>query len=205
MAEKTPIQPQLWTERPVEETIAVYRDWAASYDDDLAKRGYQTPMRIAQALLPFRDQITGPILDFGCGTGLSGLALKAAGFGPLHGVDITAEMLALAESKAVYDKLWLGTPGTVPAQPGDYGLIVAAGVISLGAAPPETLGQCLDALAPGALLALSFNDPTLEAGTFDAALLEQVTQGRAEVLVREHGPHLDDIGMGSDVMVLRRL
>lgn len=203
MTNKTPLKPQLWTERPVDETIAVYKDWAASYDADVSSRGYHTPKRIAEALAA--HYTGGTVLDFGCGTGISGLALRAVGIGPLHGTDITQEMLDLAAQKEVYETLWCGTPGAVPAEPGTYVAIVAAGVVSLGAAPPETLSQLLDALAPGGVLAFSFNDATLDIGSFDAVLDSEITAGRAEILSRAHGPHLDDMNMGSDVIVLRRL
>jgi len=40
-----------------------------------AEAGYDTPRRIAAALKPY-VQLNDRILDFGCGTGLSGLALQ---------------------------------------------------------------------------------------------------------------------------------
>lgn len=205
MSTKEPMRPQLWSERPVEETIAVYKDWAKDYDKDVSGRGYMTPARIAAALAVFMPDKTQPILDFGCGTGISGLALSAAGFTQIDGTDITAEMLARAEPKGVYRKLWQGEPGSNPATPGTYAAIVAAGVVSLGAAPPETLVQLVDSIAPDGLIALSFNDPTLENGTYDKALESEVDLGRVEVLFRKHGPHLQDMDMGSDVIVLKRL
>lgn len=204
MSDKEPMQPQLWTERPVKETIEVYRDWAKTYDADVTGRGYRTPGRIAAMLKPHLADNHGPILDFGCGTGISGAALAAANIGPLHGTDITDEMVAIARTKGLYDKLWVGEPGRQPARPGDYSVIVAAGVVSLGAAPPDTLDLLIDALAPGALLILSFNDPTLENGSYDARLKMHLDSGAVTLVCREHGPHLDDMQMGSDVILLRR-
>lgn len=205
MAEKTPLRPQLWTERSVEETIAVYSDWAETYDTDIHKRGYHTPARIAAALKPHLPKGDGTVLDFGCGTGISGDALRNMGIAPLHGTDITTEMLEAAASKNIYEKLWVGTPGDVPCAPGDYVAIVAAGVVSLGAAPPETLDQLVDALARGGLIALSFNDPTLADGRYDAALNAHLQNGTLALLSRAHGPHLVDMDMGSDVIILKRL
>lgn len=204
MSNKPPLRPGLWTARPVDETMQVYTDWAASYDADLASGGYHTPLRLAQALrrhLPPQARI----LDFGCGTGLSGAALRAAGFINLHGTDITPRMLEQARPKGIYQALHLGHPGAVPARPGAYDAITATGVISLGAAPPETLGLLLAALAPRGMIALSFNDPTLADGRYDAALDAHVAAQELRVLERQHGPHLDQMKMGSDVIVLERL
>lgn len=201
---KQPLNSGLWTPRPLAETIAVYSDWADSYDADLAKRGYQTPTRIAAALRA-QMQDDGPILDFGCGTGLSGIALQKLGFTPLHGTDITRNMVEKAEAKGVYEKLWIGESGEPPCQPGTYKAIVATGVISLGAAPAETMDTLLQALGPGDLFALSFNDPTLADGSYDKKLNALVESGGLEILSRQHGPHLDDMDMGADVIVTRRL
>lgn len=199
-----PMKPQLWTPRPVEETVQVYRDWAETYDDDVGGRGYETPGRLA-SLLQASLAPAAPILDFGCGTGVSGAALKAAGFATIDGTDITDAMVEKARAKDIYRRLWVGEPGAVPARPGDYDAIVAAGVISLGAAPPETLDQLIEATAPGAFIALSFNDPTLADGSYDAHLEGCIAAGRVATVARAHGPHLRDMKMGSDVILLRRV
>ena len=66
---KDVLGPSLWTPRPVNETIAVYADWADNYDAEITSRGYRTPDRLAAALSKFVPADT-PILDFGCGTGI---------------------------------------------------------------------------------------------------------------------------------------
>lgn len=204
MTEKKDVmRPALWTPRPVEEAIAIYADWADSYDADVTKRGYHTPGRIASALASFANP-GDPMLDFGCGTGLGGAALKQAGFLHLDGTDITAEMLERAEALGIYQKTWLSQPGELSFGRGVYRVIVAAGVVSLGAAPPETLGLLIATLNTGDLLALSFNDPTLQDAGYTGALDTEISEARIEVIFREHGPHLDDVDMGSDVIVLRR-
>jgi hypothetical protein len=60
--------------------------------------GYATPARLAEALAAHVPDRTAPLLDFGCGTGLSGQALRAAGFTTLDGTDITPGMLEKAEN-----------------------------------------------------------------------------------------------------------
>jgi predicted TPR repeat methyltransferase len=189
----------------VEETLDIYANWAASYDDDLAEAGYETPHRIAAALA----KLTTPdarILDFGCGTGLSGQALQIAGFKNLDGIDISAPMLNKAQIRNIYHMLWQGQPGEMTGvTAGQYDVIVAAGVVSLGAAPPETLSMIIDYLAPEGLIGLSFNDPTLDHGSYEAVLGQEISLDRVSTLSCTHGPHLRQQEMGSNVIVLQRL
>ena len=203
MSDKQVLRPGLWTPRPVEETIAVYADWADTYDEEVSARGYRTPDRLAKALAGFADPET-RILDFGCGTGIGGAALRKAGFTHLDGTDITKEMLSKAEARKIYEKTWVSTPAEMGFADGAYPVIVAVGVISLGAAPPETLAPVFAKLPQQGLLALSFNDPTLEDARYEAALQHACNVHGGEVVFREHGPHLDDVGMGSDVIIVCR-
>ncbi|MEO0391138.1 MAG: class I SAM-dependent methyltransferase [Pseudomonadota bacterium] len=207
MTEET-LNPKLWTPRTVAETQEVYAGWADSYEADVTAMNYATPARVAEAIRPHVSPPE-PILDFGCGTGLSGLALAQQGYHTIDGTDISEQMLAHAYDKQhggqdVYRNLWLGTPGSVQATPGDYAAIIATGVISLGAAPPDMLRILLDALGPEGILAFSFNDPTLADAAYTDALAEVIADGTARQLFRQHGPHLSDKVTGSDVIVLRR-
>jgi predicted TPR repeat methyltransferase len=111
-------------------------------------------------------------------------------------------MVEIARDKGIYEELWVGAPGA--ALPRSYDAIVAVGVVSLGAAPPATLSLLIGHLAPGGILAMSFNDPTIENGSYDAVLDNHVAAGDVALLSREHGPHLAAKDMGSDVIVLRR-
>ncbi len=199
MTDKT-FDPKLWTERSPEETRELYTNWAATYDTDVAEAGYATPARLAEALASYVPDLTVPLLDFGCGTGLSGQALHAAGFTTLDGTDITVEMLAKAEDLGLYRKIWTSEPGEAP--PEGYATIAAIGVVSLGAAPASTLATLLDALAPGGHLGVSYNDATLADAAYMDAL--EAAQTRADLLHDAYGPHLPAKDMGSRVYVLRK-
>jgi predicted TPR repeat methyltransferase len=86
-------------------TRDLYEAWSQSYDSEVAQNAYATPGRAAEALANTIDDHTLPILDFDCGTRLSGLALKLAGFTKIDGVDLSANMLEQAKAKGIYRSL----------------------------------------------------------------------------------------------------
>ena len=65
----------------------LYKNWAETYDQEIEKNLYSTPNRIASILAQTESNKGIKVLDYGCGTGLSGLALKKVGFNifPLSG------------------------------------------------------------------------------------------------------------------------
>ncbi|KNG95539.1 class I SAM-dependent DNA methyltransferase [Pseudaestuariivita atlantica] len=191
----------------VDDTRDMYDAWAATYEAEVADNGYATPGRCAEALLAHMDRADLPILDFGCGTGLSGLALATAGFTMIDGCDISAEMLDVARAKpGLYRNLHHYDPANgVPFAPGDYHAVAAIGVIGSGAAPVEVLDQLIDALDPEALLVFSFNDHTLADPSFEGRLNARIADGSVELLFKEYGDHLPGRDMKSNVYVLKRL
>lgn len=188
-----------------EETQAFYDAWAETYDQELLSNGYATPLRIARALAAQVHDMNAAVLDFGCGTGLSGGALIQTGFTLIDGADLSADMLAEAREKGVYRDTWQVQPGAdLPFEPGKYAAITASGVIGLGAAPPETLPLLIRHLAPGGLLAFSLNDRAFADPAFSGALRDLLDAGTAETLFQEHGLHLPQRDISATVIVLER-
>jgi len=195
----------LWTKRTVEETQKIYADWAERYDADVAEWGYATPARIALALRQCSANAKKPVLDFGCGTGISGVALKSVGFDVIDGTDISPEMLEQADARGIYRQVWKGEPGSLGhIKRGDYSIITATGVVSLGAAPPETLDILVAALGPGGLLAFSYNDATLADRAYTDQLDIAVLAPDIEMVFEEHGHHLPAKNMNSTVYILQK-
>ncbi|HBG98511.1 MAG TPA: methyltransferase type 11 [Rhodobacteraceae bacterium] len=188
-----------------EETRALYDEWAETYDDTLNESGYVTPDRCAEALAQFAPDPEMPLLDFGCGTGRSGVALHAQGFTTLDGIDLSPGMLAVARQRGLYRNL-IEAPGNgpLPIDPASYGLITAVGVIGAGAAPLSVFDELMTALAPGGLFAFSFNDHTLEDPVFEGRVAEYADTGAAGILFREHGDHLPAMELGAVVYVLQK-
>lgn len=183
-----------------------YDKWAASYDAEIAENGYATPSRCAQALTRHLAEKSAPVLDFGCGTGLSGLALAREGFTLIDGLDPAAGMLAEAEKRGLYRNLLQIEPGAdIPGQPGAYAAIAAIGVIGVGAAPPSVLDQIAAALAPGGLLVFSLNDHALADADCAAKRDALLASGTLRQVEQSYGDHLPGIDLKSSVYVFEKL
>ncbi len=194
---------KVYTARTADETRDLYDDWSASYEAEVAENGYATPGRCADALAQCMSDKSAPILDFGCGTGLSGLALKLAGFTTIDGVDLSADMLAQAESKGAYRTLsQIGADSPIE---GEYEAIAAIGVIGAGAAPISTFDLVMNALPKGGKFVLSFNDHALADPINEGRISDWCDCGAARLLFKEYGPHLPGLDMKSNVYVIEKL
>ncbi|WP_135505314.1 class I SAM-dependent DNA methyltransferase [Roseovarius aestuariivivens] len=188
-----------------EDTRALYDAWATSYETEVAENAYATPGRVARALAGYLDDKAAPVLDYGCGTGLSGVALQEAGFTNVDGMDPSADMLAQARPKGVYRALHemdLDDPKPIPAE--SYRAIVCAGVIGPGAAPAGTVDLVLRALPKGGYLALSLNDHAIAAREYETALNQWIDCGAAGLLMRKYGAHLPGQNIKAFVYVLEK-
>ena len=183
-----------------------YAQWAQSYDQEVGENGYVTPLRIAEALARHVKDLSIPILDYGCGTGISGQAFQEAGFLTIDGVDISDEMLEVAAQKKIYRRLEVFAPETGPdVKLGAYNIIAAVGVIGAGAAPLAVLDQIMALLAPKGLLVFSFNDHTLEDPAYDGRVENYVKQGQAALHLKDYGDHLPKQKINSNIYILEKL
>ncbi|SFI25609.1 class I SAM-dependent DNA methyltransferase [Albimonas pacifica] len=186
-------------------TQALYRDWADSYDADLAANGYAGPSRCARALAKFVEDRSAPLLDVGCGTGLSGEAFAEVGFTTLDGADFSDEMLEVAARKDVYRALLKGDAARpLPVEPGAYANLAAVGVFSPAHAPPELIDQALSLVPRGGCFVFTLNEHALAEKSYEGRLREVIDAGAADLLFKEHGPHLPGQALQATVYVLQR-
>ncbi len=182
-----------------------YDEWSQSYEEEVTEQGYATPKRCADALAASVDDLDGPVLDFGCGTGISGEALAGAGFAEIDGCDISEQMLEAARKKNLYRRLWVSEEANpVAFPPGTYRHITAVGVISAGAAPVTLMDDLYGALPSGGTLTFSFNERTLKEPQFAQRVYEYVDTAAVHLLFRQHGDHLPGIDMTSTVYVMQK-
>ena len=196
---------KVYDARTADETRDLYDNWASSYDDEVGANGYATPGRCAAALASLTKNPGAPVLDFGCGTGLSGLALRQAGFTTIDGMDLSADMLTEAREKNIYRSLLqIEADASIPIEPGAYASIAAIGVIGAGAAPIAVMDVLLSTLSPAGMLVFSFNDHALANPVHQDKVDEVTGAGIARLLFQQYGNHLPGQGLRSNVYVLEK-
>ena len=150
---------------PIEDTI-----WASSYGSVAAVQAAfdrlgseyheailatEVPVGAAEALWPHL-QPGAQGIDFGCGSGVLGLALRHLGLRQaLDGLDLSRVMLDLARKTGCYRKLErtnLLAPEEKPPLPGPYDFAISVGLIGDYVPYYLALPQMVSVLWPGALL-----------------------------------------------------
>ena len=195
----------VYTEGAVTDAAELYDNWAEEYEADLRAVGYAAAGRCASALASADPMLSSPILDLGCGTGLSGEALQGEGFKEIDGYDFSEGMLALARKKDCYRELFrvdLAQPDSI--QDRGYRHAVLAGVLHHTHAPPETLAQTLARLPQEGCIVFSLNDETLRFPEYTDYISHLVESGQVAVVSEEYGPHLPGRDVGARVYVLRK-
>jgi predicted TPR repeat methyltransferase len=143
---------------PADYVRDLFDQYAPRFDADLEGRlGYRTPALLAELLHAAGIAADGTrrVLDLGCGTGLSGIALRPFAR-RLEGLDLSPRMLAEARARGLYDALHEADLVEFLARPrGGFDLLAAADVLNyLGDLGPALAGMAR-ALPAGGLAAFS--------------------------------------------------
>ena len=139
---------------------SLFDDYAARFETELiVNLDYQGPARLARLIeteLAARGvEQVGRALDLGCGTGLMGERLRRrASF--VEGVDLSAEMVELAQRKGIYDRLEKAELcAFLAGHAGGVDLTSAADVLNYCGALPPILAAVFARLTPGGLFAFT--------------------------------------------------
>lgn len=183
---------------------ALYDDWADSYEAEVGENGYATPARLARALATITGDKAQAILDYGCGTGLSGAALAAEGFTTIDGMDPSPGMLDQCRKRGLYrDLIALDLSQPLPIAQDQYKVIMAIGVISTGAGPASLMDVLINLLPKGGLFGLSLNDHALADPDYPAGIARLKEAGH-KLLIEDYGTHLPGIDLKSMIYLFER-
>lgn len=140
----------VYASESTEQLAERYDTWAATYESDLEQDfGWAGPQQAVAAAAKYVPT-TARILDAGAGTGLVGLLLAERGYSTIVGIDLSAQMLAEARSKDVYEDLQqmtLGEPLDLPTD--SFDATMSVGVMTVGHAPASSLDELVRVTKPG--------------------------------------------------------
>ena len=185
-----------------EDSIKHYKNTARIYDTSFAaEMDYILPFHVFD-IFQANFTSTGPILDVGAGTGLLGALLKNSLSNKIDGIDISQDMLNVAQEKKIYNEAILADL-TKPLcfNNNVYDGIVSAGTFTLGHVGPEALDELLRIGRSGCLFVISVNTQHFERDGFldKFRKLENKITNYQEQIVNNYGPkskseHKDDTG-----------
>jgi len=194
-----------YLERTGDETRRFYDEWSAVYDDELGENDYRQPLRCAAALARYMADRTGLVLDAGCGTGLSGVALANAGFERIDGCDFSPRMLEKALKTSIYQRLFEADLNMRQDFPnGHYSGLAAVGVFSFGHVAADAIEEFHRIVEPNGVIVIGLNDHFYQEGSLRRRIDALAGNGKFEILVQEPGAHLPGIGLSGWVIALRR-
>lgn len=173
----------------------IYDDWSGIYDAHLSNEfGYISPEIAARALAAVTPTRDIPVIDYGCGTGLVGEALREQGFSAVDGIDVSTGMLQQARDKGVYRNLMCAdlTEKLVLAE-ASYAAATCIGSMGAGHVGAAHVPELLRPLAAGAPLVIIMNGAYYTAGGFDAAFRELENDGAWKILRLEEFNYMTEL------------
>ncbi len=157
----------------------IYDDWSGTYDDHLIEEfGYVSPRIAAAALAGVVEDRAIDVMDYGCGTGLVGEALKQQGFTCIDGIDISEGMLAQAREKGIYRNLIRGDlTARIELEDGSYDAATCIGSMGAGHVGAEHVAELLRPLKPGGPIVVIMNSAYYLSGGFEGAFRQLESDG----------------------------
>ena len=209
MTQKPPNLDDAYGIKTSDDNRRLYAGWAKSYDANFAAQmQYNLPDVMAEAFVAAGGRA--PVLDLGAGTGLLGQALSHRGVCPFDGTDISPEMLAVAETKHLYRRLFTGDlTARLPVADNSYHGVISTGTFTTGHVGPEALDEVMRVALPGAVIGITVNACHWQSAGFAAKFAAIASKFTGFVLrdvaiygADAEGAHKDDI---AKIALLRKL
>ena len=163
----------VYAAKSADELATAYAAWAATYDSETAALGYSLPYVIAAWVARYVPAGEGPLLDAGCGTGLTGPSLKALGYDDIAGLDLSSDMLTIAGSRGAYNELkQAALGGPLPWPDGYFRAFFSTGVFTISHAPASGLHELSRITRAGGHAIFTVRDQVLDSGGFRGVFAE---------------------------------
>ena len=145
-----------------------YAKWAQEYDQQMiGGLNYTSPGLIAEKMMAHLDGRDAKILDLGCGTGLTVCTLVEQGFTDLYGIDLSREMVEVANRKGLYKGLKVGDVNLPLEYESDsFDGVISSGTFTHGHVGPEPLNEICRILKPAGILACTVHKDLWESMGF---------------------------------------
>ncbi|XP_043231150.1 methyltransferase-like protein 27 [Amphibalanus amphitrite] len=148
---------QLIQHRDVQETVTAYNRTATNYDEEFPVEVLGGPRFATEAVLDLfpedgavpRGQLK--VLDVAAGTGLVGQRLYDAGIRNLDALEPSSEMIKIAQSRGIYQRIIEDVIGhhRIDVEDNTYDLVVVAGAFVPGHCPLTALDEMIRVCKPG--------------------------------------------------------
>ena len=174
--------PEIWGEDYSTDSATVQRNYDAlaedgRYDERFEEWGYVGP-QTAAAIMRNYVPTGSRILDAACGSGLTGRALRNLGYIRIEGIDISAQLLRLAEQTGAYERVRQVDMQNFPLPYDDdtFDAVCFIGALTYFESP-EILRQLCRLVRSGGHIVFSHRDDLMRAQRYDEHLAELEREG----------------------------
>lgn len=190
--------------KTTEDSRKLFDAWAPTYDNELIHDlGYAGPREACKVLDSLVPDRSARILDAGCGTGLVGDELIAAGYKDIHGYDIAGEMLAIARERRIYVSLLEHDATQAFEADPLYDAAICVGMFGFGPPYPADLRHVVNAVRPGGPVVCTINGRGWVEKNWSEVLPQEAERHGFMVEQILEIPYLQKEGIDGRILVLR--
>ena len=186
--------------------VDFYRKWADEYDHQMLEvLKYISPISIAQLLCDYLSDKKAQILDIGCGTGLTCKFLHQQGYDTLHGVDLSPDMVRVAQDRNIYQRAIVADVNQPLAfADSSYDAAISSGTFTHGHVGPEPLDEIFRILKRDGILACTVHNDLWQSHGFETKFEALVNRGTIECLSLEEGKYYEQGELEGKFCVYRK-
>lgn len=171
---------------------AFYRKWATEYDAQMASEDYLSPIGIARSLVKYLPTGKPHVIDIGCGTGLTGLALVEVRPVRLDGLDISPEMINLAMQRGIYQQCMVADlTASLAIESDRYDAAICSGTFTHAHVGPEAVNEIIRILKPGGLFACTVHFKLWQSAGFKNQFDAMIADSGIYELERKSGAYYE--------------